>query len=353
MKRVIANNIISEFHGAKKFIIDVLKKEKIKKISIWGAGLSGEVIYYLLNESSVLVENFYDSYKKGYFLGKKILNPYKNLKRTPIIIASSLPVEKLKEITDFLNKKNVKFFFANNMKYKTKSLYEFKNKHLNQRCFVIGNGPSLNLLDMNKLEKEVTIGANRIYLGFDRWKLNLKYWTIEDILVAEDTAEEWNNLKGPVKFIPNDLSHIVTDFENVVFFNFVRNNFDKTIPFFSDEWCNLFWGGTVTFLMLQIAAVMGCSPIYLIGVDFNYVKPKHITYGRNEKEWISHGDDPNHFHPDYFGNGRKWHDPMVDRMKKAFISAKKFFDKKDIKVFNATPGTKLDVFPLVDFKDLF
>ena len=24
---------------------------------------------------------------------------------------------------------------------------------------------------------------------------------------------------------------------------------------------------------------------------------------------ISHADDVNHFHPDYFGKGKKWHDP--------------------------------------------
>ena len=39
----------------------------------------------------------------------------------------------------------------------------FKNKHDGQRCFIIGNGPSLTAEDLNLLKNEVTFAANRIY----------------------------------------------------------------------------------------------------------------------------------------------------------------------------------------------
>ena len=29
-------------------------------------------------------------------------------------------------------------------------------------------------------------------------------------------------------------------------------------------------------------------------------------------------DDPNHFHPDYFGKGFRWHDPQVNKMIEAY-----------------------------------
>ncbi len=353
MKRIIVNNIMEDFVEARKYMLSVLKGDGVNRVAIWGAGLSGKMVFHLLEGSGIIIENFYDSYKSGEFLNLKIMNPYKDIENIPVIIASSKPVEQLNEIMAYLKNKGIPFYITNNMEYRIKKLSQFKNIHKGKRCFVIGNGPSLNLIDMNKLQKEITIGANRIYLGFKKWKLNLKYWTIEDKLVAEDIAFEWNKLSNIIKFIPNDLAHLIENFDNIVNINFKRNDFEEGGPLFSDEWCELYWGGTVTYLMLQLAAIMGCNPIYMIGVDYSYKKPKHITYGKSEVEWISHGDDPNHFHPDYFGEGRKWHDPRLDRMEKAYISAKKFLDKKGIKVYNATPGTKLKVFPLADYNGLF
>ncbi len=38
------------------------------------------------------------------------------------------------------------------------------NIHHGQRCFIIGNGPSLQRTDLTKLKDEFTFGMNRIYL---------------------------------------------------------------------------------------------------------------------------------------------------------------------------------------------
>jgi hypothetical protein len=78
-----------------------------------------------------------------------------------------------------------------------------------------------------------------------------------------------------------------------------------------------------------------------------------VTEGKNTTQWTSHGDDPNHFHPDYFGKGRKWHDPALPRMRKAYTAARRYCDSRGVTVLNATPGTKLDVFDKIDFSSLF
>ena len=44
-----------------------------------------------------------------------------------------------------------------------------KDKHKGERCFIIGNGPSLKQTDLTKLKNEYTFGLNRIYLAFRRW----------------------------------------------------------------------------------------------------------------------------------------------------------------------------------------
>ena len=45
-----------------------------------------------------------------------------------------------------------------------KRLERFKNKYKGKRCFIIGNGPSLNKMDLSPLKNEYTFGLNRFYL---------------------------------------------------------------------------------------------------------------------------------------------------------------------------------------------
>ena len=47
-------------------------------------------------------------------------------------------------------------------------LNAIRNRYLGQRCFVLGNGPSLTVSDMELLKNEVTFAANKIYLCFDQ-----------------------------------------------------------------------------------------------------------------------------------------------------------------------------------------
>ena len=63
---------------------------------------------------------------------------------------------------------------------------------------------------------------------------------------------------------------------------------------------------TVTYLNMQLAYFMGFKNIYLIGVDFDYVLPKDVI---KKESMESHGDDPNHFDPRYFGKGIESNDP--------------------------------------------
>jgi hypothetical protein len=45
-------------------------------------------------------------------------------------------------------------------------LAALKDAHRGERCFLIGNGPSLKQTDLSLLKNEFTIGTNRIYLAF-------------------------------------------------------------------------------------------------------------------------------------------------------------------------------------------
>jgi len=62
-------------------------------------------------------------------------------------------------------------------------LAQYKDKHRGQRCVIIGNGPSLNKMDLSFLKNEITFGMNRIYLLFDKWDFTPTYYVSVNPLV--------------------------------------------------------------------------------------------------------------------------------------------------------------------------
>ena len=61
----------------------------------------------------------------------------------------------------------------------------------------------------------------------------------------------------------------------------------------------------------------------------------------------------NHFHPSYFGKGKKWHDPKLDRVLMCYEKCKEEFENDGRKIYNATVGGKLELFERVEFTSLF
>jgi hypothetical protein len=87
----------------------------------------------------------------------------------------------------------------------------------------------------------------------------------------------------------------------------------------------------------------------LIGMDFTYTIPDDVD--RNGALIISRGDDPNHFHPDYFGSGKSWKDPMLDRVLVNYHLADEIYRATGREIVNATEGGKLDIFPRLPLRD--
>ena len=63
-----------------------------------------------------------------------------------------------------------------------KQLKCFKNIHEGETCFIIGNGPSLNSDDLEKIYKKCipTFAFNRIYLMFDNTNWRPSYYISQD-----------------------------------------------------------------------------------------------------------------------------------------------------------------------------
>jgi len=268
-------------------------------------------------------------------------------------------------------------------------LEEFINKHSGKRAFIIGNGPSLNNIDMTKLKHEVTFGSNRVHLGFKKWGFEVNYWGIIDRLQIEEHLAEWEQCipQKSVKFFPFEYLPILHFHENYCPINLLYGYPDQeNNPRFGDDPNTLYLGFTVTHTLLQIAVIMGCNPIYLVGVDHNYntvdhkekkaeVKPlwkklasKWISSKKNHQpnssldEYISKNiwtakdaTEATHFDASYNDptQGRRFVIPRPEKSEKAFMNARIWAEAHGIQIFNATPNTKLEVFEKVKFESLF
>ena len=230
----------------------------------------------------------------------------------------------------------------------------FAARHAGQRCFILGGGPSLKLIDPSPLKNEVTFAVNGIFLIYDWLGFKPSYYVVEDFLVY---ADRWAEIRARVRastcFFPEHFRHPAFTRGNHHYFRALYD-FDPGagFPNFSLNAARILWiGGTVTYICLQLALYMGFKEVYLVGMDHNYHRPQHVQSVGDV--WTSHGDDPNHFHPDYFGAGYRWHDPQVDRMETAYRKARDVYAAHDATVFNATRGGHLEVFARVDYASLF
>jgi hypothetical protein len=229
-------------------------------------------------------------------------------------------------------------------------LEALKGRYTGRRCFVMGNGPSLLKCDLSRLASEITIVSNAHYLIWDQLEYVPTFLAVEDELVAEDRAEDLKALDGITKVFPYDLRPLLGPSDgSTLFVNFLRRY--QPFPQFSDDLRRrAYWGGTVSFLMLQIASFLGCDPIILIGFDHSYVVPSRAE--TDSTVIHSSAVDVNHIHPDYFGPGFRWHDPNVDRMELGYRCARQELERRGVTVLNATVGGQLKVFDRTSFEDL-
>lgn len=224
-----------------------------------------------------------------------------------------------------------------------KQLRKFHNRYAAERCFVIGNGPSLRNTDMTKLKGEFTFGMNRIFLMFPELGFNTTFLVSVNDLVIEQSAEEIQTLGMP-RFVSWRSRKWLAPEEELYFLHTTY-----TGPKFAKDATRRLWeGATVTYTSLQLAYYLGFSKVILIGVDHNFV-----TKGKPNMTITSAGDDPNHFHPKYFGKGFRWQLPDLDTSEVAYRMAREVYESDGREVVDATVGGKLTIFPKVEYESLF
>lgn len=216
-----------------------------------------------------------------------------------------------------------------------------KGAYAGNRCFIIGNAPSVCGMDLAPLNHEYTMVVNRGFLLRGQGLKHATFYGISDHNAYADYGSQ----------IPADFADHTCIFGSVpwqknasrlnVMAMYTERSRRKHMSagFFQFNLKRpVAHSKTVVLQMMQMAVYAGFSEIYIIGVDNDFSMSNMHFYK----------DTPQEKH-----NMRVWGlDPCEDN-EKAFAAAHNLLAKKGVHVYNAGVGGKLQALPRVNYKDLF
>ncbi|MBM6861219.1 DUF115 domain-containing protein, partial [Clostridium saudiense] len=210
---------------------------------------------------------------------------------------------------------------------------------------IVGNGPSLKIEQLDKIKDEDCFGANRIYKLFEKTEWRPKFYVIQD--PYDPTRKEvYENLKVDNLFVSDYYwrEHGMKN-PNAICYHTLRTlKQSNKLPFSTEASKFVQVAGTVTFSMIQLAAYFGYKEIYLIGMDHSYANVTddkgNLIKKNNIKSHVFEDENPK----EVVAN--------ISYMECAYLSAKDYCDKNNIKIYNATLGGKLEIFERKDFWEI-
>lgn len=241
---------------------------------------------------------------------------------------------------------------------------ELKTLCKDDTCFIIGNGPSLRIEDLNAikdLKNITTFGCNGIYALYDKtmWRPDIyvcwdpiaceSYFTDRDIfdrINYDDSIIVTSLLQSDRK--------VLRDMGNVYYLRVMETSDGLT---FSEDICDCAYAsGTVAYGMLQVACYMGFKRIILLGIDCNYTHEIKDNGDVIVNDIASHNDDIELEEKQFYEKTEKrfgYHSvAYIDKQFAGYLMAKEYADKNGIDIINATRGGKLEVFRRQNFDEI-
>ena len=236
----------------------------------------------------------------------------------------------------------------------TRKLRAYRNKHKGERCFLIGNGPSLTMADLEKVQGEVTFCCNLIYKIFNGTTWRPTYYCTNDLVFSRTIAHEFARYVTmpmfttrvayhKMKYRPRDTTYVWSVREDDFY---VRPNIlDYYLPA----------KATVMVMMIELAMYMGFKEIYLLGVDCSngFVGNSHFIEAYESKEMLAIEDRRmkrviagRHLTPEEYGKY------MTDRSMYAYAVLRAYADQHGVKIYNATRGGYLEEFERRQLEDV-
>lgn len=248
---------------------------------------------------------------------------------------------------------------------------KFRDKHLNQRCFILGNGPSLRTVNLKSLEKEYVFSVNNFssVSGYESAKSNYHLWVDlsffdmreDQKYNLEDLLENYKSIAkvSPICFLPDQAVDFVTKYQlnqilDIHYFSFFdvvsedkRFYYDLTKPITSFS--------TVVQYAILIAIYMGFKEIYLLGCDSTNIISL-LNCAMDISNTNMHAYDKDDVDERYKELLKHWTmtEVFYDQYK-LFLGYKTLFDecnKRNIKLVNCSSQTIINEIPRVKLEEV-
>lgn len=240
----------------------------------------------------------------------------------------------------------------------------FKGIHKKNRLFVLCSGPSIQKMDLTVLKNEITMAVHSFYLHKDISVIQPAYYCNAQWEYNEKTTEK------VAEAYLKDLKKTVG--KSQYFFSIHEKEIIDRIQVFTPEEIHYYCYGKVSSLYeevdlcrgimpvhsvpvicIQLAIYMGFKEIYLLGTEHDFLATKKYAYFYDRKQSVTGNTD---ITTDADSNlTMHFSDALADAyaLWENYKVVKRIAEKNDIRIYNATLGGALDLFPRVDFDSLF
>lgn len=224
---------------------------------------------------------------------------------------------------------------------------KIRNSHQGERCFIIGNGPSLRIEDLEMLKGEYCFAANQIFFAFNKtsWRPNAYLTVNVDTFLGYQA--EIDGLDCALKLIDSKALDYGVQIDKALYLK--HGIFAQGDSLFSEDISRSYYnGGTVVYTAMQVAVYMGFKQIYLIGVDNKF------TIERKKDGSTVRNDIQNHFYKaeEDKKTANLYAISDTDHLTQSYIMARTYANAHGIEIYNATRGGMLEVYPRVRLEDV-
>ena len=237
----------------------------------------------------------------------------------------------------------------------------FKDKYSGDRCFILGNGSSLNEMNLGSLKNEYTFVMNSFFIHPQFEEINPSFFSnIEpfdglELLPTDNYFYPVNYYANMDKFFEKrrvklffriDTKKFIDDNklfldQEIYYLNPANENILKKSKLNDDITKSFSFMDGVIYSSIGLAAYMGFKEIFLIGCDFDHILTKSEIHFYENKEVPTLASASN---KELALNLYTY----LSKMEKI----KKFLEGKGVKIYNAGIGGMTDIFERVDFEKI-
>lgn len=258
----------------------------------------------------------------------------------------------------------IKYIISRRFRYSLQKNVNLRNSHKGERCFIVGNGPSLKEMDFSLLNNETVFTVNFLMKNQQLfYSIKPKYHVLVDPFFARMSKEELDDVLNKIKIVgarmilsyevSNEIAPLLSGIE--YYSVYMRDNWNRMGRKKIDMSKLMFSSQNVVQSAICMAIYMGFREIFLVGCEFtgiyesfevnagNKLVNKHAYDIKDQDQYkkMLCMDDNCKMLGEYF------------RVFSDFKMIQQYALSHNVSIVNATIGGILDVFPRINYFSCF